>query len=133
MIEILALSRTLTARLIRYLKPALGIGQGQQIDLFGPNPAWQAQLSPILALLDALITDDQAMSEAWRAVQQLDRVQLTRWRAVAKELAIPRRVASLSRSCLRRERASSRATSATSLPSYKLTWPRRCSLLVTRA
>ena len=89
MIEILALSRTLTARLIRYLKPALGLGQGTQLDLFGPNPAWQAQLSPILALLDALITDDQAMSEAWRAVQQLDRVQLTRWRAVAKELAIP--------------------------------------------
>lgn len=89
MIEILALSRQLTMRLVRYLKPALGLGQGTQLDLFGPNPAWQAQLSPFLALLDALITDDQAMSEAWRAVQQLDRVQTTRWRAVAKELAIP--------------------------------------------
>ena len=136
MIEILALSRTLTARLIRYLKPALGLGQGTQLDLFGPNPAWQAQLNPILVALDALITDDQAMSEAWRAVQQLDRVQLTRWRAVAKELAIPPARGVLEQVVLEeraRELASSRATSATSLPSYKLTWPRRCSLLVTRA
>ena len=75
MIEILALSRQLTRRLVRYLMPALKMGQGQQLDLFGPNPQWQAQLNPMLALLDALITDDQAMSEAWRATQQLDRVQ----------------------------------------------------------
>ena len=89
MIEILALSRQLTRRLVRYLMPALKMGQGQQLDLFGPNPQWQAQLNPMLALLDALITDDQAMSEAWRATQQLDRVQYAKWQELSKRLGVP--------------------------------------------
>lgn len=89
MIDTIAMSRSYAARIRRLLAPALKLKPSPaQIDLFEPVPTWQAQLEPTLAILRGLISPDQALLEAWRAVRQIDRVQMTVWRRLAASLDV---------------------------------------------
>jgi SPP1 gp7 family putative phage head morphogenesis protein len=87
-IDTIAMSRAYATRIRRLLAPALKISAPAQLDLLEPAPTWQAQLEPTLALLRGLISPDQALLEAWRAVRQVERVQLTVWRRIAASLDV---------------------------------------------